>query len=105
MNAERALIFPACILTRKRGCSRSADIKRLISTRLDLWEKGDILSLVIAVEVEGQSGRLGGRPMGENGIGESEARRFAATLQSGNIRKAVRDGGDGSRTRWSIQTN
>ncbi len=91
MNAERALIFPACILTRKRGCSRSADIKRLITTRLDLWEKGDILSLVIAVEVEGQSGRLGGRPMGENGIGESEARRFAATLQSGNIRKAVRE--------------
>ena len=29
--------------------------------------------------------------MGDNGIGESEARRFAATLQSGNIRKAVRE--------------
>ena len=68
MNAERALIFPACIFTRRRGCSRSADIKMLITTRLDLREKGNILLLVILVEVEGQSGRLGGRTMGNNGI-------------------------------------
>ena len=93
MNSERPLIFPACILVRKPGISKSADIKRLIQIRLDLWEKGEILSLIKAVEDAGQTGRADGaaRPMGANGIDESVARRYASTFLNGKHRQAVRN--------------
>ena len=45
-NSERPLMFVACILRRRRGCVKAADIKRRIEKRLSLWQEGRFDALI-----------------------------------------------------------
>ena len=44
-NAQRAMIFPACVLTREYGISGAAEIRRRVERRLQSWKDGCVAEL------------------------------------------------------------
>jgi len=45
-NSERPLILLACILRRKHGCVKAKEIKKRITTCIDLWRQGKYDALI-----------------------------------------------------------
>ena len=87
-NAERAMLFPACVLARERGISGAAAIRRRIERRLQSWKDGFVAELAgdIVASAKGREG--GGRaPRNE----ESVARSYHSMVINGKVREAVRN--------------
>ena len=61
-NSERPLIFLACVLRRRPGCTRSKDIKRRVENRLRLWEEGKLDALVQDITNSALRGVSSGTP-------------------------------------------
>jgi len=45
-NSKRPLCFLACVLRRRPGCIRSADIRHRVKNRLALWQAGKFDALI-----------------------------------------------------------
>ena len=85
-NAERFIIFVAVVLQTRHGVRASKDIRRLIETRMNLWDEGKEAAMVEDIEAECLS-KIGS-PRERDA--ETEARAFNTRVMSGRIRSAVR---------------
>jgi hypothetical protein len=86
-NSERPLIFPMVILQKTEGTTRAQDIRKRLTQRMDLWDKGKYAALVDDTEDELLSRVGSGTRIKDD---DASARQFNATVLSGRLRKAVR---------------
>ena len=87
-NSERPLCFLACVLRRRPGCIRSADIRRRVKNRLALWQAGKFDALIQDIT----STALANAGGGSNGANEeAAARSFHSQVMDGKLRTAVRN--------------
>ena len=86
-NSERALIFSAVVLRRESGIKRARDIKRRLTSRMDLWEAGKIAELVQDTVTTAKRGAGGARRAED---AESIARKFNSMVIAGKMRSGVR---------------
>ena len=54
-NSEKALIFDPCMLTKESGVKYAADIWKLITIRLNIWEEDKICSLLSSRNEKGSN--------------------------------------------------
>ena len=85
-NSERVIIFVAVVLQTRHGVRAAKDIRRLIETRMNLWDEGKEAAMVEDIETECLS-KIGS-PRERDA--ETEARAFNTRVMSGRIRSAVR---------------
>jgi hypothetical protein len=85
-NSERPLVFVSVILQKTPGVRRAKDIRRRLTNRMDLWERGFYATLVDDTEAEVNNKPVARRLPDD----ETKARAFNARVCSGRIRAAVR---------------
>ena len=88
-NMEKALLFAACILRKKKDCKFASEIKPLIWSRLSLWKAGKHAALVKGVEDGIMEDGWGAGANGEFNL-DSAGARYNAMVKTGKIRPAVR---------------
>ena len=86
-NSERALIFPAVIMRRDGGIRKAKDIRRRLTSRMNLWESGKIAELVQDTVTTAKRGVGGAKPPDDE---ESIARKYNSMVNNGKVRAAVR---------------
>ncbi len=86
-NSERPLAFAACVLRRRHGCVRAADIKRRIEKRLSLWQEGRFDALIQDITT---SALADAGPRSLPPDDDTIARRFNSKVLDGELRAAVR---------------
>ena len=86
-NSERPLVFAACILRRRHGCVKAADIKRRIDQRLSLWQEGRFDALIQDVTASALAD-AGHRSTKSDD--ETIARRYNSKVLDGELRAAIR---------------
>ncbi|KAL3768952.1 hypothetical protein ACHAWO_004062 [Cyclotella atomus] len=92
-NSERPIVFCAVILNRKTNTISASSIRKVVESRLDMWEAGCYNELVEEVVIRGKSGIAGSGEHSWNDDGEvsdSVAKRYNSMVLDGKIRSAVR---------------
>ena len=91
-NADRPLIFAACVLHRSISVRGAKAIKQTIMHRLDLWEAGRFNALVHELRVDASSGWDNGEKeeWWDDGVSDSVGRKYHNMVLSGKLRAAVR---------------
>jgi hypothetical protein len=86
-NAERLIVFQQVILQRGHGVNRARDIRRRITQKLDLWEKGEFQLLFESTHRDLQASLS--KAQGTT-TPEQRAKTYHAKVLRGNLRGAVR---------------
>jgi hypothetical protein len=87
------LFFCAVILNRKLNTISASSIRKVIESRLDMWDAGCYNELVEEVVIRGKSGIAGGgsHSWKEDGeVSESVAKLFNSMVLDGKLRSGVR---------------
>ena len=92
-SSERPLVFAHVVLTKTLGVCRAPEIRVRITSRMDLWERGQHAGLVGDAEAEGTA-REGRAAFSVKEEDDAVAQSFHETVLSGKLRKAVRRGTD-----------
>ena len=86
-KSERFQVLAALILQTTHGTTRAQDIRKRLTQRMDMWDKGKYDTLVDETDNELLRRASSGRRTHDD---ESAAQQFNATVLSGRLRKAVR---------------
>ena len=86
-KSERSSIFGRLLLQKDKQIKKTADIKRLISRRMDLWEAPKFEELIQEAE---QCDKKLGRSSGKNMTDESAHLVFSRLILQGKLREATR---------------
>ena len=86
-NSEQLIVFVAVVLQTSHGVRAAKDIRRVIDTRMDLWQQGKAAAMVESLE-RATAANIARRPAMPTE--DTEARAFNARVLNGELRTAVR---------------